>query len=126
MYAVYSEKISEKVFSDENSKQAYLKACKWLAKNVYSTGYSKYINVKITKKEKSKKPTFVVELFVCVNDEEVKESFCSHCKKIQTLFYCIEKPDCKQCKLQGYRKHMQSYIGTLKEKLEERYNDDWD
>lgn len=124
MYALYSEKIKEISFTDEISKQAYLKACKWLAKNVFGTGYSEYINVKITKKKKAKKPTFVVELFVSINEEEVKESYCSHCKKIQTLFYCVEKPDCKECKMQGYKKHLQTYIGTLKEKLEENYNEE--
>lgn len=126
MYALYSEKIKEKIFIDNNSKQAYLKACKWLAQNVYGTGYSNYISVKITKKKKSKKPTFIVELFVSININEVKESYCSHCKKIQTIFYCAEKPDCSQCKMHGYQMHIDSYIKTLKEKLEEAYDDEWD
>ena len=34
-----TEKVLEKDFKDENFKNAYLKACKWLAKNAHKYGF---------------------------------------------------------------------------------------
>ena len=51
----YSVFICEKTFEDVISKQAYLKACKWLAVNVYgSEGYSENVFVQLKKIPKEK------------------------------------------------------------------------
>lgn len=120
----YSEKVYEKSFSDDVSKDAYLKACKWLAKNIYSKKSSKYITVKISKKEpedKKEKPTFIVELFVTINEKEVKESVCDKCKQLHTMFYCIDKPKCEECKITVYKHELERQTMGIKKYFEEEF-----
>lgn len=136
MKQLYSEEITRKEFTDEVSKQAYLKACKWLAQNVYcSPSYSEKISVQIMKREnkevqkiKGKKKevivsyTFIVVIFISLNEKEMKEQFCKNCKHLHNVFYSIEKPRCEECKFTAYRKFVQSQIGSLKNDFEEEFN----
>lgn len=117
---VYSEKVYEKDFSDEISKKAYLEACKWLATYVYGRGnLSEYITVQIQKQQKKKKPTFRVTLFITINEKEVKESYCKKCQQLHTIFYCIDKPNCSECKITGYRKQLQEKVSGIKDMVKE-------
>lgn len=109
----YSELLYQTSFSDKVSKQAYLEACKWLAQNVYSkVELSKWITVQITKEQVKKKqlPTFTVKLFITVDEKEMKDSYCGKCKQLHTIFYSIDTPNCDTCKLNGYRKQLNSSV----------------
>lgn len=120
----YSEKIYEISFSNKVSKDAYLEACKWLALNVYGTPLAQWITVKITKfKKKKGDPTFVVELFATINEEEVKNSFCKKCKQMYTIFYSIDKPRCEECKAFLYRKELKDQIEFIHDKCKEVLNE---
>lgn len=112
----YSELLYEKTFKDEVSKDAYLKVCKWLAKNVYSkVELSQYITVQIIKEQVKKKqlPTFTVKLFITVDEKEIKDSYCDKCKHLHTIFYSIDSPDCNTCKLNGYRKQLNGNVKNM-------------
>lgn len=118
----YSEMVFKKEFSNKVSKQAYLNACVWLAKNVYGkSDYAERITVKIEKKDvkKTKVPTFVVSLYVTINENELKNDFCQKCQQLHTLFYCVDKVNCEECKMASYRKQLNSYVKNLKEHFEE-------
>ena len=118
----YSELVLEKEFSDEVSKEAYLKACAWLAKNIWGKpDYAKYITIQIKKKEKDKKEkttTFIVSIYVTIDERESKLEYCKKCTQIYSIFFCVDKPKCEECKMNAYRKQLYSMVKNLKEYFE--------
>lgn len=117
---LYCEELLQKTFSDTVSKNAYLAACKWLAKKVYSKPFAKYVTVKIEKAEndkKSKITTFVVKLFLCINYDEIRKNNCKHCTDLHTIFYQLEKIDCDTCKMHAFDKRLSGASGKLKDFL---------
>lgn len=111
----YSVKAFEKYFSKEESKQAYLKLCKWLAKNVISNvEFSKNITYQIEKVE-GKLPTFKLTLFATIEEEDIADDYCLKCKQLSNLLYSNIKPDCEHCKMSGYMKKKREYINSFKE-----------
>lgn len=118
--SVYSEKVYEKEFTDKVSKTAYLDACKWLASHVYKNPkLSNYITVKIVKEEKKGKFTFKVIIYASIDEKEVKEEFCNKCKQLHTIFFCVEKQNCSECKMFGYKKHLESKVSNVKNFIQE-------
>lgn len=96
----YSEKIFEKNFHNKKSKQAYLDACIWLAKNIYGkVELVDYIstNIRKVKTKGNQLPTFKVEIYATIDIKETNENFCKKCKYLHTIFYSIDKPDCNKC-----------------------------
>ena len=131
METKYSEFVFEKEFTNEISKKAYLEACKWLAQNVYSKpDLSKYLIVQILKEtrkiKKKQMYIFKVRLFVSINENEVSEECCKKCKQLYTIFYCIDKPDCRTCKMNSYKRTLENNIKNLKETLENKFNEEFD
>lgn len=131
MLSMYSEKVYEKIFTNKISKQAYLDACKWLAKNVYGSKYSDYLTVQIQKQEQKKKEeefTFVVTVYACVNESEIKKKHCSKCQQFYTLFYCVDKPKCEECKYTVYKKSREQEIKNIRNSFEEVFkeNEEWE
>lgn len=124
--SIYGETLLTKYFSNKVSKEAYLQACKWLAKNVYSKpDLSKYVTVKIEKvKSKKQESTFKITLFVVIDEKEVNESYCKKCKHLYTLLYSIDKPKCDECKLQAYKRNLLNQIENLFDFCKEVVNED--
>ena len=109
-----TEKVLEKEFKDENSKNAYLKACKWLAKNVYSkVEFEDKFQVSIVKKKESKFPTFTVTLYFVKDESEEKEIQCKKCREIHTVFYCYDGIRCDKCEFNGFHKRVEKDIKKL-------------
>lgn len=107
----YSEFLCERRFINKVSKQAYLDACKWLAVNVYSKpDLSKFITVQV---EKEGKKTFIVRLFMTVDEKEISDNHCQKCKHLHTIFYSIEKPDCSKCKMRVYKKCLHDNVKNM-------------
>lgn len=112
----YSVTAFEKDFSNKESKQAYLKLCKWLATNVISNvELSKNITYKVEKINSDKLPTFRLTLFATIEEEDVAVDYCRKCKQLSTLLYSNIKPDCEHCKMSGYMKKKREYINSFKE-----------
>lgn len=111
----YSEKFFEISFSDKISKQAYLKACKWLAIKVYGKEeLSKYVSVQIVKQKDTKLPTFTVSLYITVEEKGLKNDYCNKCRNLHSLM-SVGSPDCNTCKMQGYRSYLNSNTKNLVE-----------
>ena len=114
MEANYSIKILTKTFKNKISKEAYLKATKWLALNVFSKPeLSKNISVKIQKEEKSKIPTFTVTLFVDTKYDDMKREYCDRCKHLFNTFYQVDKMNCNECKMNGFVKTNEKYVRNI-------------
>lgn len=127
MATKYSEDMYEISFSDKVSKQAYLKACKWLAINIYSKDeLSDYITVQIKKNKERQLPTFTVKLFITVNEYELQRNYCDKCQQMHTLFYSVDKPNCDTCKMHGYRKQLHDNVKNMVEFWKEALNSEND
>jgi len=122
----YTSKIFEKDFSDEISKNAYLKATKWLALNVYGKGnLSNHIVVQVNKleKEKGQKETvFRVTLYFVVNFEELHNSHCNACKQSTNLFM-NNKPNCQECKYNAFIARIKYETENMANKLSEGFKE---
>lgn len=143
MQKVYSVKLVEKLFEDEVSKQAYLKACKWLAQNVYGNeSYSNSISVQIQKqpsrksyktvtvklksgKEKEKKEeveifTFKVILYFSMDFESTQKIFCNNCKNTINTFMGEDAP-CRSCRVTSLLKELQHQTENISKRLSEGF-----
>lgn len=127
MATIYCERVFVKDFSHAVSKQAYLKACKWLAKNVYSNvELAQDLVVNIIKKNECESPTFTVTVYVLNNESELRSDFCKKCRSLHTLFYSLRSMNCNECKAKAYHKKMDEEIANkaqfVKQVLEEKEN----
>lgn len=112
----YSEKFYSKKFSDGDSKKAYLKACKWLAKYVLSKQEFKQIEFGIEKVQAGKDEeiinTFELSLYVVLSEEELRERHCTICKETHKSFFISEETNCNWCKLKAYQRRMDELIAN--------------
>lgn len=108
--AMYNRLVFVKTFKHKVSKKAYLKACGWLAQHIYSNvELSKHVVVSIDK-QPGEFPAFTVKVYVVVQEEEVKETFCKHCKTLHTIFYSVDGMDCNKCKANAYFKELDKQL----------------
>ena len=102
---IYASKLYQKVFHGNISKDTYLKACGWLAKNVIS---DEQINSNVTYSiekgydEESGVYLYTVTLFAKLNKEEIENRHCSICRELNGSFLMKEEIKCDWCKLQAY------------------------
>lgn len=123
--AMYCKQAFQKTFEDEVSKKAYLKACKWLAQNIYSNvELSKDVLVNILKEKNVQLPAFTVTVYMKSDAEEIYKDFCKKCKQLHTIFYSVNGPSCNDCKAKAYRAALEKDISCkanfLKEVLEDK------
>lgn len=122
MKTLFSEKVLERSFSSKDSKKAYLKCCKWLAKNVVSKEkeLGQNLTYKVVKDKESDIPTFKVILYASLDENRVKEKHCEACKEMHNLFYINEQYDCNKCSVNSYQKRRENMLGILKSFLKEK------
>ena len=95
-------KFYSKKFSGGSTKEAYLKACKWVATNILADDeISKDVTWSITKSKDL--PTVELELFGMVNDTEHVNQFCKVCKEFHCSFYINQQQNCNNCNMMAYR-----------------------
>lgn len=115
-----SKRVLTKRFASEdgNSKEAYLMACKWLAKNVISKkdeiGAYSY---EIMKDDKAKNPTFVLTLYAVLDEAEINKKNCEVCREAHELFYVNNECNCNSCREQAYRRRMEEKLNIKAEYL---------
>ena len=112
----YSEKFFTKKFSDERSKDAYLKACKWLAKYVIS----KEMNDVEFSIQKVDNGTVQLDLYVTLYETELMQRHCQICKDTHSSFYISEETNCEWCKLKAYHRRADEMIAVKKEHYKNR------
>lgn len=114
--------IIKKEFSDKISKDAYLKACGWMAKNVVSKAEAGDMSFSITKKADASLPTFILEVSTVLDVVEHQESFCGSCREFASSFFMNKSVDCNGCKYNAFIKQVDQRIlikkSYKKEKLE--------
>lgn len=110
--ATISFKVFDKSFKNVISKEAYLSACKWIAQNIISKKLEN-LTYKIEKKEETKIPTFVVSIFLNVDEEKIHKNFCDKCKHLYNTFYQLDRMNCNECRMRAYRKNTEEYTKGL-------------
>lgn len=121
-------KIAEKFFSKEftavKSKDAYLKACKWVANNVVNKitdiGETFWKIEKIV--EEDTKTTFRLELYCLLDTKEEVDKFCANCKSMHKAFFINENYNCNRCNMKAYVDRMRIKLDVKKEYRIERLN----
>lgn len=102
-----------KEFTAVKSKDAYLKACKWVANNVVNKvtdiGETFWKIEKVV--DESKKTTFKLELYYTLEVSDEIEKFCKNCKEMHKLFYINEHYNCDRC-------NMKTFVARIKIKME--------
>lgn len=122
MIMKYSERVFRKKFTDEySSKKAYLTACEWLAKNIVSRREKiGDFTFGIERDKNEEKPTFVLSVYVSMDEKEVNDQHCKVCKEVHKLFYVNEKDsNCNSCSMMAYRKRMHEKISVKRQYMKE-------
>lgn len=111
---IYIEKFYERDFKDEDPKQAYLKACKFVASNIISKG-SKVEVSKVTwdvnrVEQEGDLPTFRLSLYIKFDDTQFMEQTCNACKQFHKSFFINENFNCSRCNKVGYEKNVKQKL----------------
>ena len=118
----FAEKILTKEFTHKDSKDAYLKACRWLAVNVVPQVELRNVMYEIHKVNDSQLPTFRIIIYATFDEKEMREDHCSICKQFHESFFLREKCQCDRCELKAYQKRADTVLSHrrsfIKDKLE--------
>lgn len=126
----YIEKFYERNFRAESSKDAYLKACKFVASTILSKG-SKVEVSRVTwdvtnVSSEGDLPTFRLTLYFKFDDTEFMQKTCEACKEFHKSFFINENFNCDKCNKVGYEKNIKQklMIGTeyLRKLLDDELN----
>lgn len=121
-----SVKFYSQTFVSETQKDAYLKACRWIAKNVISDDKLSAMSTwRVIKIDDAEQPTVVLDLYCTYNESVLISSFCKSCKEFHSSFYINQQQNCNCCNMQAYRtqisdvaKNKKTYAKELLNKLE--------
>lgn len=113
-------KFFEKVFKGEDSKDVYLKACKWIAKNVISTVEIGETFWRIEKERDTDLPTFKLELYAMLDANETGEKFCIKCKEFHRSFFINQDFNCSRCNMKTYKNELEDKLSIKKQWRKER------
>ena len=112
--ATLSYKVFEKEFKNEVSKKAYLECCKWIGDKILKKKeISENLTYRIIKKSDTKIPTFVISVFLHVDEEKTKKDFCDKCKHLYNTFYQLDRMNCSECRMRAYRQNVEDYTKGL-------------
>lgn len=117
---LYIQKFYEKTFKSKSSKDAYMKACKFVASKVVSNT-SKVEAAKIAweiiKEKDVDLPTFRLVLYAKFDDTEFMKQTCQACKDFHCSFFVNENYNCSRCNKAGYEKNIQQKLGNITDYL---------
>lgn len=109
-YKKYCIEIYRLTFKAETRKDAYLKACKWYAKNILSNNELQGIQCEYIKDEQS--PSITICLYATVMEENVYARTCQICKETHNLFFMNDSYNCNRCNINAYRSRITQSIGV--------------
>ena len=107
----YIHEFYKQTFKAEDSKNAYMKACKFVANNIISDK-SKVEASKVTwavqriKVEDGGLPTFQLTLYYTFDDTEFMKQTCDACKQFHKSFFINENFNCNRCNKVGYEQNV--------------------
>lgn len=110
---ITGEKIYEKTFTGRTTKDAYLKACKFMSQKIIGKDKTKHIVHKI---EKTKYCEVKLTLYAEVEESEIMDNMCSVCKQAHAATFLKEdKYQCELCKILPYKKRAAERLKRIKE-----------
>lgn len=127
---IYIEKFYEREFKAKSSKDAYMKACKFVASNVISNGSkveAKRVAWDITKEcdgSDDSLPTFRLTLYYKFDDTEFMKQTCKACKEFHNAFFINENFNCDRCNKVGYEKNIKQKLLIGSEYLKKMLDDE--
>ena len=120
------KKFYEREFKAEDSKNAYLKACKFVASNIISKG-SKVEVSKVTwdvVRVEGDLPTFRLTLYYKFDDTDFMKQSCDACKEFHKSFFINENYNCNRCNKVGYEKNIEQRLLTGAEYFRKMLDDE--
>ena len=128
---LYIHEIYSRRFKAEGSKEAYLKACKFVASTVLSekskVEASKIVwDVTKVEEEEDSLPTFLLTLYFKFDDTKFKDQTCQACKEFHKSFYINTDFNCSRCNKIGYEKNVQSKLMTGSQYIKKMIDDELD
>lgn len=113
------QKFYERDFRSEKPKNAYLKACKFIASNVINKGSKVEVekvtwDIKRIDIDEDDLPTFRLSLYYKFDDTQFMQQTCEACKEFHKSFFINENYNCSRCNKVGYEKNIEQklMIGT--------------
>lgn len=113
-------KFWEEKFEHENSKEAYLSACKWAATNIVNKVEIGDTFWRIIKVEGASLPTFKLELFCLIDEGAHRKEFCDRCKEFHHSFFVNQFYNCNSCNMITYSKSLEKRLNIKKQFRKER------
>lgn len=127
---IYIQKFYERKFKAQDSKEAYLKGCKFIAKNIISKGSkveaSKVVwdVTRIDEDNDESLPTFLLTLYYKFDDTKFMEQTCNSCKEFHKSFFINENYNCNRCNKVGYEKNINQKLMVGAEYLRKTLDDE--
>jgi hypothetical protein len=119
-----TEKFFTKEFTAVTSKDAYLKACRWVANNVVSKitdiGETLWKIEKVV--ETDEKVIYKLELYCTLETKEEVVKFCENCKSMHKLFYINEEYNCNRCNMKAFVERTKTKLEVKEQYRKERLN----
>lgn len=128
---IYIQQFYERKFRAANAKDAYLKACKFVASNIVSKGSKVEVSKvtwDVTPVEDANEglPTFQLSLYYKFDDTEFMKQTCDACKQFHSSFFINENFNCNRCNKAGYEKNVSKRLTTGAEYLRKMLDDELD
>lgn len=125
----YIKKFYERRFRAQDSKEAYLKACKFIAKNIISKGSKVEVskvtwNIAMVNETEEDLPTFQLSLYYKFDDTEFMNQTCNSCKEFHKSFFINENFNCSRCNKVGYEKNVNQKLMVGAEYLKKMLDDE--
>lgn len=125
---LYIEKFYEREFKSKASKDAYMKACKFVAANIMSrkskVEASKVVWDVKRVNEEDDLPTFKLSLYYKFDDSEHMENTCKACKEFHKSFFINENYNCDRCNKVSYEKSIKQKLSIATEYFKKILDDE--
>lgn len=99
----FAKQITQKVFKDVTTKEAYMKAVKWYASNIIAREELHEVQVEFIKGTNQ----VTLKLYATLQEEATRNDHCEICKEMHKSFFINEATNCNSCKMLAYQKRLE-------------------
>lgn len=99
----FAKQITQKVFKDVTTKEAYMKAVKWYASNIIAREELHEVQVEFIKGTNQ----VTLKLYATLQEESTRNDHCEICKEMHKSFFINEATNCNSCKMLAYQKRLE-------------------
>lgn len=117
-------KFYQKTFTakeDESPNDLYARVNKWIARNLI-----KKVEIGETfwnvSKQNADLPTFKLELYALLEQEEASKGFCDRCREFHSSFFLNQQYNCDACNYVAFKKQMEDKLRIKKAWRKEKLN----